>query len=298
MGDLYAGAAANVAVSAALFVLARRASGRLSAPARGVATAFLVILLAAYLVAGQDSLWLIRVLPTTSVLTLGNVLPPLAALVAGVISVSGGGTNQKQKARRLPLLPVALAGLGLLHMMRPLLGQPPPTTGDRWERGVCMQSSDSSCSAASAATLLAAHGVAALERNMARLCLTRTDGTSMLGVYRGLRRYTDRTPFSVRPLTGATVADLRAVTAASGPVLISVGLPRFPRPGTDPRYARDWGWTPGLRHAVVLFGFLPGGKIDMGDPSAGREAWDEASLDVLWNGEGLYLTCRHRPETK
>jgi hypothetical protein len=55
----------------------------------------------------------------------------------------------------------------------------------------------------------------------------------------------------------------------------------------------EWGWTPGKRHAVVVFGFLPDGKIekiDMGDPSVGREKWNVESLNTLWNGEGITLT--------
>jgi hypothetical protein len=55
-------------------------------------------------------------------------------------------------------------------------------------------------------------------------------------------------------------------------------------------YVSEWGWTPGKRHAVVVFGFLPGGKLDIGDPSVGREKWDEAALTVLWNGEGIQLS--------
>ena len=45
----------------------------------------------------------------------------------------------------------------------------------------------------------------------------------------------------------------------------------------------------GKRHAVVVFGFLPNGKLDIGDPSVGRESWNTESLAVLWNGEGIQL---------
>jgi hypothetical protein len=73
----------------------------------------------------------------------------------------------------------------------------------------------------------------------------------MLGTYRGLRIKTSNTPWRVHVLSHATLAE--------------------------------------LRHAVVIFGFLPNNKIDMGDPSVGREKWNVESLNTLWNGEGILL---------
>ena len=49
------------------------------------------------------------------------------------------------------------------------------------------------------------------------------------------------------------------------------------------------GRTPGQRHTVVLFGFLPGGLADVGDPSAGRESWPVSRLAASWRGLGLRL---------
>jgi hypothetical protein len=84
------------------------------------------------------------------------------------------------------------------------------------------------------------------------------------------------------------VAKLRSV--ADDPVILFVGLRRGQR--ADPRYAREWGWTPGLRHTVVLFGFTDDGRIEIGDPSVGREKWSVEALDVLWDGRGLRLVPR------
>jgi hypothetical protein len=114
----------------------------------------------------------------------------------------------------------------------------------------------------------------------------------MLGIYRGLSRKTRGTAFFTAALTDANTDTLIRTAHDSGPVLIGVGLPRFALRPIDPRYESEWGWTPGLRHAVVFFGSLPNGKIDIGDPSTGREAWDRKALDVLWDGEGLYLKPR------
>jgi len=120
---------------------------------------------------------------------------------------------------------------------------------------------------------------------MVDLCLTH-NGTPRLGLYRGLRLKTRGTPWRVEVFSG-DVANLRARTA-EGPAILFVGLRRG-QP-VDPRYARDWGWTPGLRHVVVLFGFQERSFLDIGDPAAGRERWRSEALDVLWDGQALLLT--------
>jgi hypothetical protein len=47
-----------------------------------------------------------------------------------------------------------------------------------------------------------------------------------------------------------------------------------------------------MRHTVVLFGVTSDGKVDIGDPSVGRELWDVADLNVLWQGNGFRLVAR------
>jgi hypothetical protein len=64
----------------------------------------------------------------------------------------------------------------------------------------------------------------------------------------------------------------------------------------DPRYEAEWGWTPGVNHTVVFYGFgVNDGNPDsvgIGDPAAGREHWNRDALRVLWHGEGLWLVKR------
>jgi hypothetical protein len=102
-----------------------------------------------------------------------------------------------------------------------------------------------------------------------------------------LKLKTAGTTWDVQVARG-TVRELRE---SSRPVLLSVGLPRNTS-GIDPRYHRDWGWVPGFRHSVVVFRFLPGEKIEVGDPAIGRETWGVEGLDVLWSGKGLRLVPR------
>ena len=121
---------------------------------------------------------------------------------------------------------------------------------------------------------------------MARLCMTRAAGTPMLGLYRGLKLKTAGASWDAEAFRG----DLSSLRAEPGPVILSVRLDRSA--GIDPRYELAWGWTPGVAHTVVLFGFRPDGKVDIGDPAAGREHWRVQDLEVLWHGDGIRLVRR------
>jgi predicted double-glycine peptidase len=261
------------------------------APKRGsiALLIFLVLLTLTYAFFAYDHLFWAKILPWSGVAVLGNALHlPLVALIIGLAAPRLPG---KPLRRTLLLAPLLLGATW--HAFGPLLGEPLTTQVQQIpdKSGVVRQTSEASCSAASAATLLQNAQIPATETELANLCFTRSTGTPMLGTYRGLSIKTKNTTWRVNVLSHATLADLRSATTKS-PVLISVGLDRWQR-GYDPRYVSEWGWTPGKRHAVVIFGFLPNNKIekiDIGDPSVGREKWSVESLDTLWNGEGLTLT--------
>jgi hypothetical protein len=273
-------------VSFLAFVLGARATRRLTPRGANLLVLVLVAVLAADALFFQDSLLLARLFPFSGMVVFGSGQLPLIGLLAGTVSshLSGPRSSQLGVAGGLLLFGVVLAAL-------PFLGTPPAGLTENWSNGVALQSSESSCSAASAATLLRQYGVAATEGGMAPLCLTRSNGTPLLGVYRGLCLKTAGTPWRVEVLSRASVADLRRA-AAAGPILLTVGLDRFPLRPIDPRYEEDWGWVPGLRHAVVLFRFRPEGRIEMGDPAEGREIWNVKALDDLWRGEGIRLVRR------
>lgn len=286
MADLWAAAGIVAAGSAALF-LAGHAIGRRAAPgAAGAAAAAGLGFVIAYALLLQDDLLLARLLPFPTVVVFGNALPLGAGLLAGLAwgRIPGGPVR-----KCLTVVPLSL--VALRSLVAPILGSPPPC-GDAWQDSVCLQTSEASCSAASAATILRLHGIPATEAEMADLCLTRESGTTMLGLYRGLKRKTAGTAWDAEAFSG-TAADLRAM--APRPAILEVGLPAGAP--ADPRYARDWGWAPGVSHTVVFLGFLPGARIQMGDPSVGREAWHESSLPVLWRGRGIRLVRRDvRPD--
>jgi hypothetical protein len=292
--DLALGAVLLTIAAVLCFLAGAAVVRRASGPAVSIVFLIVVAALVGLLLFMQDRLIWARLFPFTGVIVLASFALPPIALLAGVLWVYlAKGKDGSRRGLVVGLLLV----LGLVYTVKPFWGAPPPMHPETEEDGVVMQTSFSSCSAASAATLLRVHDIPATEEEMAQLCLTRRDGTSMLGVYRGLRKKTEGTPWRVDVLSGADVAALKQA-AQDGPVLLSVGLDRFPAPDTDKRYAEQWGWTPGLRHAVVLFGFLPPrrgtteDRLDIGDPSTGREKWSEGALGVLWRGEGIRLVRR------
>ena len=275
-------------ILAALCVAAIFGGRRLARFRRPALLVLLILLMAiGYAFFLYDRLILAQLFPLPCIAVVGNgLLLPLSIFLCALVAPSISGTRWRKVGFLLPLV-----ALGTWHAFGPLRGAPPETFAEpTLIDGVVRQTSESSCSAASAATLLRHAGIAAAEEELAELCFTRASGTPMLGAFRGLARKCEITEFDVRVLSRATVDDLREA-CQRGPVLLSVGLDRWQR-GYDPRYVTEWGWSPGSRHAVVLFGFLPGGKLDIGDPSVGRERWNEDALAVLWTGEGVRLVRR------
>ena len=121
------------------------------------------------------------------------------------------------------------------------------------------------------------------ERDLVPLCLTDRSGTSTLGLYRGVKKVASENHLDVE-IVDSSLDQL--LEANDWPVLLAVKLPYGVE---DPRYARDWGWIPGTGHSVVALGRLPGGRVVVGDPSVGIEAWSREDLELLWHGVGLRL---------
>jgi hypothetical protein len=277
MADLYTAIALMLAAAAGMFFIGRRVSRR-AGPRTAAGVALLTCaFIVSFALFFRDSMLVTRLIPSSAAVVYGNPLPPAVALLCGV-----GWQRMPGRARRkcVLLLPLALL---CLYQSYGFLLTAPPHLDERWKNGVCRQTSSASCSAAAAATLLRAYGIGATEVEMANLCLTRPDGTSMLGLYRGLKLKTAGTGKAV----GAFRGDLDTLRAERGPVILSVRLDR--REGIDPRYERLWGWAPGISHTVVFFGFRPDGKAEIGDPAVGREYGRVQDLEVLWQGEGMRL---------
>jgi hypothetical protein len=275
--DIILGIGIVIAVSGGLFAAAVRAGRAWPPMVSGIVAIGVCAFLVVFCLFLHDSLFFARWLPFTNVVVLADCRVPAVAILVGLLWRRIDGPERRRMLLLTPLPAVVLIPSVSMLFQKPL------ELHNRWNGDVCMQTSHATCSPAAAATILRSHGIDTSEAEMARLCLTSPDGTSLLGLYRGLRLKTAGTGLNVQPFHGDMAALKSRV--ADGPVILSVGL----RPGADvdPRYQSSWGWQPGVWHTVVLFGFEPDGRPIVGDPSVGRERWSVSNLDVLWHGDGI-----------
>lgn len=256
-------------------VVGRRASKRAALPAAALAATGI----AAYLGLLRDSYLLTRLLPVPALPVLGDALPILACFLAGV---AWPRMSASPPRRAVWLAPVVL--LAFYGPVRALWPDELPCR-DRWDRGVCRQTTSVTCVPAAAATLLAHYAIPATEPELARLCLTTWDGTHLFGLFRGLTLKARAADLRVR-VEHVTLPELRALEE---PVILCMELtPEVA--ARDRRYAEQWGWVVGVMHTVVLYGFDDDAKrVVIGDPGAGRERWGLQALNDLWTGEVVRL---------
>jgi len=242
-----------------------------------------ILLLAVYFWFLHGSLTLARWLPFSGVIILGNWSAIGVGLLAGVVL----GSRGVRRWRRVGLFAV-LVGLGLFSLFRPLLRSAPRLGPEEWTEGrVCLQSSPASCSACAGATLLDHYGIDTSEAEMAELCLTDRSGTPALGLYRGLGRKTAESPYRV----AVVQCDVESLLSADDwPVLLLCRLPDEDHPLFS--HVRNWGWTPGAGHSVVVFSRFGAGGFDVGDPMVGRQVWTLRELQALWSGRAIQLVRR------
>jgi predicted double-glycine peptidase len=219
-----------------------------------------------------DNLLLARLLPVTNVIAWANIQTPAMAFLAGLAWAHLPGPRWQKI-----LLVCAIVGIGTWRFISPYVGETPAMGPDRWTDGICRQSTKSTCSAASAATVLAAHGIAATEAEMTGLCLTRTDGTPMLGLFRGMKAKTTRTAWDALAFSG-TVDDLRHQPL---PAVITITVSGLPGTLFGP-----------ARHSTVVFGFPDADHVIIGDPYAGRQRWTIEQLQEAYLGSGVTVVRR------
>jgi hypothetical protein len=241
----------------------------------GRALAILALgVIVAYGVFLGDSLLLAKALPVADVMAWGNLQTPAMALLAGIAWAQMTGPAWQKR-----VLIGALVGIGLWRMAWPYMGTQPALGAEHWHRGVCVQTSKSTCAPAAAATLLARANIRAGEAEMTRLCLTHDDGTTMLGLFRGLKIKTDGTPYTVAVFEG-TAADLRRQQLPAVISIQAVGLP-------------SGILGVGNRHAVVVFDYADDQHITIGEPFTGNiQHWTLHDLQQVFQGESISLVRR------
>ncbi len=280
MSDLFVAVGLMCFASIAALWWGRRL-GRAGARTQAVVGLAVLIVFVAYLTLVRDAGWVTRWLPGSAVAIYSNPVPALAGLVAGVLSVQA-----TVPAWRRAVLAAVLLGFGWEGPVGLLFARA-PNTHALWSDGVCIQSTPATCTPAAAATLLRHHGIAADESEMARRCRTNARGTHLLGLYRGLVLKTDDTAWTPRVESPDFETFRRQPDRL--PAVVSVRLTRSAQQ-REPRYARQWGWTLGVTHSVVVFGFTEDGFVEIGDPGAGRERWSTQGLSDLWADEVAWLS--------
>jgi hypothetical protein len=284
MMDLYLGILLMVALGAATFAATRRLAN-FGPPWLYDAAAFLTVtLLCGYIWWVWDDVRVAHWLPYSNLIIVGNWFLPMLGVLAGLV----WRRLPQSRARRCTAT-LLLFAAGLYSTVNPVLGEA-PLCESNWERlgggRYFLQTTDATCSAAAAATLLSLHGIATDEQEMADLCLTR-EGTTWKGLFRGLSLKTEWTPWRVDVFRGRP-SDLDDPNGY--PVVVCAEL--RPDAVDEDIYQDEYGWIPGTPHSVVVLGRTEDGQYMVHDPVAGREYWDESELRLLWTGSAVRLVPR------
>lgn len=259
--------------SAGGYLVARRVGYSLAVVLAGL-TAAAMLVFGRYL---ADSVWTAQIVPARMLPVFGNWLPLLAGVLAGI------GWVISRRPVWVRVVPLGLLLLCAIYVPYRWLFEEHPAVRNIWAGDLCLQTTDATCGAAAAATLLQSAGIPATEHEMVDLCFTTWRGTPLHGVVRGLAKKTEGTPWRVRVVR----INEQALAELDRPAILRVGLDEGTTPNS--RYVQQWGWVPGVAHMVVVTRFGPDGRLSIADPSTGWESWDHQALDVLWQGIAIYL---------
>jgi hypothetical protein len=237
---------------------------------------------AAYLHWLWDRPSLSRLLPFSGTIILGNWLPIVGSFFLGICLK----TKRIAFLRRIVLafFMVAVSGYSLT---KPMLGKPPACVPVMSVRTLDFQTTDQTCSAACAASLLRLHGISANEKELSSLCLTR-QGTHWLGVYRGLKLKTAGTNWDVVAEEVST-QDLFSGNLGPGILALSFHVAESGRT-CDP----EWGFESDVGHSVLILKSSSPAALDVFDPAPdyGFETWHEDVLASVRSGILLQLVPR------
>ena len=237
--------------------------------------------------------------PTPAAVCWSNWMPIFLAFTAGLASEMSGLRCAWRKAAAFIFLVIA-GGFLVLPVARPHLSPIELAEFDQWHEGVCLQSNESSCGPAAVATLLRQRGV--LERSrrlpqryalpdydptsceayLAGLCLTSNEGTSSLGLFRGLKMSLEGTGMKAR------VADSDPRFWSSKDQLPNVAVVQFEASGTQ-SLVRGLIHRDGEKHAIVIHGREEDGRWLVADPAMGWSRWDDQTFRAVFTGEAIYI---------
>jgi hypothetical protein len=284
MADIYWGLSIISSVAVGAFFLTLVATRRLSRLVDDGVALLVVVAIFTYIRFVWYNPRLVSWLPVSNLIIVGNWFPIGAAILGGL-----AWRRMPGRIYRKSIVVGALACTSVYSLVCPLLGDLPQCL-EVWNDDICVQTTARTCTPACAATLLRAHGIDASEREMTKLCLTRS-GTTWLGLYHGLKAKTKGTPWDVEVIS-CDVSQL--LQEPVSPMILSVGLPAI-EAGNRQLAMNEWGWKRGIGHSVIM---LPGAKegaaVRIVDPTpgVGYESWAIGDIQYLFRGMAIRLVKR------
>lgn len=226
-------------------------------------------------------------LPWSAAVCWANFLPVMLAFAAGLAS--------EIHAIRATLRSVTSSGLmavGVLFLAmpisRPCLFPIQLSPECDWVEGLCLQSNKSSCGPAAVATLLYQTGHLSVEdrlgeRHLSATCLTSRQGTSPLGLFRGVQ-------LSVAGRGGsATVASRDPDTWIRRGQLPNLAVVSFQENGCPTRGGRFTGAATEL-HALVVHSRTVDGGWRIADPASGWRTWSDKEFRDVFTGDAIFVS--------
>lgn len=219
-------------------------------------------------------LWpLIRVFPAHALaLVTGRLL--IFVEVTGIVlpaallfTIAARHVRRPRDARAIYLLLVVCLLYFVRHGLWMIAPPPPDVPMSRYVDGVCRQSTDYTCVAASLVTLLQFHGVESMESEMARLSYTEVGGgtTDCRAVY-ALQRKLAGLPFEVR----YEVMDYERLREIELPCVVPI----------------KWGYF--ISHMVPVLS-VNEERVRVGDPLTGAREISKEEFLREWLKRGVYL---------
>ena len=219
-------------------------------------------------------------LPVPDVLLWSSAIAPFLCFTAALATFNSGLRSFSQSLVALSLVAMAL-GYTLLPLLRPAFSPVSLSEETQWDDGICLQSHTSTCAPAAAVTLLRNAGIIAEERDLVRVCSTSDQGTESLGLYRGVRIYSNTAFHKI------CVASSNTDAWVSGQQLPNLSIVHFKSPNVP--FPKRLFSSRGDRHAVVVFGRNDAGEWVIGDPAFGKTTWSDEEFQARFTGEALYV---------
>ena len=219
----------------------------------------------------------IRLFPFADLIFYSNIFPfSVAIFIPCAITI---GKTKFQKIR-IGILCAVLLGVSFLPYKQFYIPLAKCHNVNIDENGICWQSSNYTCSAASIVTMLRLYDIETNEEEVVKLALTRTGvGTTHLGVYRALKILTkerDDLKVSLRKMSADELME------RGKPAVISVGIPGRNPTMEQLKFASEYSWMPGVLHDVVYMKNYNEKKVLIGEPDFGQEKWPKEHLRFLF----------------